>query len=1131
MFLHRATIGFLTLLASLASASFFYVTPVSAATCPYDSTQATCACAVTGPGVTCYNGDLFKTSGTTCVSDPRLVPIGSRGLPAPDNHYYLSCPTDVNWTCDTATYPCSNCSDPTSTQGASCSGNGTCPNPGVAPSPPPTAVGGIYTNRCSATGCSAGQTLCSSPAPGYCVPNRTCPAGTTWNVCTDKCTTPYVLLSPPATVDQVGFVRLDDGNIYLNGPTPGNGNLVMNDGKAIQADKNGASALYMGNWGGAGGAAMPFDLNLISKNSSGQTTIAFGDAACSTNMVGIGIGGFSSCNVYTLLGGDGNTYINRENGKNIIFQMAGTGGSPTPATQMVLNNFGSLGVGTNAPLSSLHVKGSQTWGTDFSLDANQNAGHRWLMISTAAAAAEGNGKLIIKDQDAAGGPAVRLTIDDQGKVGLGTTAPSSALDINGALTLLGQAVTPPCPPDNTGRFYYDSSSDVFKFSTGKPAGTCTPWGTFVYITGVGTTDQVVKFAGPGSLANSQITDNGTNVGIATTSPGARLQVIGADALNTTSAFRASGSAGVGLSVTDANHVGVGTATPAATFAVGNTEQFQVDGASGNVVSTGTITTGWPTPPTVTAPNQNLIYGNMTDPSRGDLLELDRGTVPKFVVDYDGTLVTGRVNWSAIGNYAQCTAPDEYVKGWSTVDGTPICVKIPPVAANRALTNLCSGSPADMADPLCSITGGYTGISTSVFPAAPLAPDFGSAAKPFGSIYLNNTLNSRFGVFSDLLTAQNGILASRPSGLQAIRVLPGAGVEGVRIVANGASALAVRDAADANTIMAVTQTGSLGVGTGTPAEFAEIRDDSAGVTRLRITETGAGQNPELQLHYGAGADNHWSLYVNNGATKDLRIWGPSGGSDRLTITQAGAVGLGTTAPGFPLDIRDASGAAGTAIMRLNQDNVTSAWTGTRLDRQGHERWFVGMNNSNDNLVIRRDGGFDDVTISHTTGRVTVNTLQVASGAVPNYVLVAANASGDAVWQSMGAVSCGNEVFVGLTPATYNGNVGSTCGASTCSGYVKADYICSQTYPGSHVCSVEEIDRSARCASAAFLAIPDATNFWLNGGPPGYTALANDCQGWTDASGSTLGRKWKTLSTSGGSGLLTVCSQSLQFGCCR
>ncbi|HQQ38670.1 MAG TPA: prepilin-type N-terminal cleavage/methylation domain-containing protein, partial [bacterium] len=53
------------------------------------------------------------------------------------------------------------------------------------------------------------------------------------------------------------------------------------------------------------------------------------------------------------------------------------------------------------------------------------------------------------------------------------------------------------------------------------------WGQVTGVTGSGTQNYITKWASAGSLTNSQIFDNGTSVGIGTTSPGALLDVQGA----------------------------------------------------------------------------------------------------------------------------------------------------------------------------------------------------------------------------------------------------------------------------------------------------------------------------------------------------------------------------------------------------------------------------------------------------------------------------------------------------------------------------------------------------------------------------------------------------------------------------
>ncbi len=67
-----------------------------------------------------------------------------------------------------------------------------------------------------------------------------------------------------------------------------------------------------------------------------------------------------------------------------------------------------------------------------------------------------------------------------------------------------------------------------------------------------------------------------NVGIGTTSPLARLGVVGADALNTSFAANIGGSTGTGLVVTNAGNVGIGTTTPSYPLSVTGHVYFNGD---------------------------------------------------------------------------------------------------------------------------------------------------------------------------------------------------------------------------------------------------------------------------------------------------------------------------------------------------------------------------------------------------------------------------------------------------------------------------------------------------------------------------------------------------------------------------
>lgn len=115
-------------------------------------------------------------------------------------------------------------------------------------------------------------------------------------------------------------------------------------------------------------------------------------------------------------------------------------------------------------------------------------------------------------------------------------------------------------------------------------------------------------------------------------------------------------------------------------------------------------------------------------------------------------------------------------------------------------------------------------------------------------------------------------------------------------------------------------------------------------------------------------------------------------------------------------------------------------------------------------------------------------------------------------------CMGATYAGVTGAIANVNVG---------GYKAANALCNSAFSGSHVCRVEEVMESIRCG----VTLPSGTNGWVNGGPPGFTAPANDCAGWTN-SATGYGRFWQFDGTTGGSGTMTPCPTStLPYACCK
>lgn len=106
-----------------------------------------------------------------------------------------------------------------------------------------------------------------------------------------------------------------------------------------------------------------------------------------------------------------------------------------------------------------------------------------------------------------------------------------------------------------------------------------------------------------------------------------------------------------------------------------------------------------------------------------------------------------------------------------------------------------------------------------------------------------------------------------------------------------------------------------------------------------------------------------------------------------------------------------------------------------------------------------------------------------------------------------------IFKQLSVSSSNGNVG---------GYSGANNKCPA---GMHVCTIEEILNTINKGL-----MPSGINdpAWISGGPPGYLANSNDCNGWTTSSNSYLGRVWKFSQIYG---IQTSCSSNLKFACCQ
>jgi hypothetical protein len=127
-------------------------------------------------------------------------------------------------------------------------------------------------------------------------------------------------------------------------------------------------------------------------------------------------------------------------------------------------------------------------------------------------AANGDAQLQFKTGQWGVSEAIRMTITNTGKVGIGTASPIAKLDVNGATAGAGQNI------HTTGDIVLGSASNIFFDNNYNYAS-----GSYIGPYGSGSNDaNTIKFSTAGS-ERMTITNTG-NVGIGTTNPGFKLQV-------------------------------------------------------------------------------------------------------------------------------------------------------------------------------------------------------------------------------------------------------------------------------------------------------------------------------------------------------------------------------------------------------------------------------------------------------------------------------------------------------------------------------------------------------------------------------------------------------------------------------
>jgi hypothetical protein len=440
---------------------------------------------------------------------------------------------------------------PTSGEGISCFGGQyycaaaqecrtpvtTCPRAGETPPGPQWA---LQTLSCAACGCACpgGYTQCTSGGnSGFCVQNRNCPAGLTWNVCSDTCTTPYVLLDPATA--QTGSVNIS-GGVTATGNVATGGDIYLPSGKALRVDSTGVTNLNLGNWGvGATGLLLNVFGDLANSGTAslgkethiGRYNHVLDYASTGTPTYGYKIktnipfqNGMQMPTVFF----DGYMYGASKAmrvavswyvyGDAFNSVSAASGGGYQPTVQLAREN-GKVVIYLTPPVYYIrfHISAYEFMGT------TKDMFEGWTVADEALSGDKVTA--VPYTQSLSGDSYFTSGIwNSAGKVGVGTASPSAELQVvppinTEGLRIIGSNWSPLAIVNAGG-------SDLFRVDqTGNvtAAGTITGAG---FLSGSGTANYVTKFTGTSAIGNSQIFDNGTNVGIGNSAPGSKLTVNG-----------------------------------------------------------------------------------------------------------------------------------------------------------------------------------------------------------------------------------------------------------------------------------------------------------------------------------------------------------------------------------------------------------------------------------------------------------------------------------------------------------------------------------------------------------------------------------------------------------------------------
>jgi hypothetical protein len=715
--------------------------------------------------------------------------------------------------------------------------------------------------------------------------------------------------------------------------------------------------------------------------------------------------------------------------KNSTSGDAGYVGIYTRGTEKIrITGVGNVGIGTTSPSEKLEVSGTSNIYGRITSTNGANAGIRFNSSGAREYGIFSDGALRFYDFTAA---TERMRITSAGNVGIGTTNPTVTLEVSGrglitssgssdtfavthssgsgiAVNITkggngeglyvnktsgsGNAVTIVGTLNATTLVKSGGTSSQYLMADGSVSTLTNP------VTGTGTTNYVPKWTSGSAIGNSQIFDNGTNVGIGTTSPSYKLDILGKVGFNTdgtmlwgnafdygkltwdTGKAIVRGESGKALSlgangtqdyvyITTTGNVGIGTTSP---------------GSKLDVISSSTQIADFRSTVTDGLSNIRVVNDQQTTAS---------GTSPAAIelVGKRGSSTHGRHAWIGAEGVDGTTfrtqikfkvRPEDSPYQWSTLPTQMVIDGNGNVGINttspvekldvRGGAYIDGGTNNNTYDATLYVTAASSN-DWGIFVSKPshdygIISQVGNGAYYGLSVYDGTTHNFVVkGNGTTLIQGNVGIGTTNPgkrlvvttaSNDEWIATFTNTGTTpyGVYIdtSTNSGTTFSFATYTNAGTGFFVRNDGYVGIGTTSPQDKLEIKQ---GYLRMYDPSSSVGAGYFLQWSSDNGGSNVTyagidAITTNAGVrTGDLRFFTSNAGgpTEKMRIKGDGKVGIGTTIPGSRLQVTATSNSATTVdngITILNDSGINNCLAGIRLSTYGdsdgglYPKQFIG-----------------------------------------------------------------------------------------------------------------------------------------------------------------------------------------------